>query len=154
MTLRKGVFTITCADDGNGYDDVHLPTSTGSRRAQALKVEVDRSAAVGDPNFTISELVEVADPDDTDTSYDEQQLGKQVVFIERGATPSEQGELVDFYDTRVPVQSVFGVRPSTDVPVAPVIFAQNDLRCEVFGGVDGDVFTVTLYYESAGDYRF
>ena len=153
MTLRKAAFSITCDTNGMGVDDVRLPINTFGRHAQLYRVVVDRAACFGSPSVCISELDDVEDAAWNDTA-ETLALGRQLAFIDRGLSATEGDGLIDSYDVRVNAVTLFGETPSVNAPDALVLIKTNDIRCEVNGANSGDVLAVTLYYETAGDYRF
>lgn len=155
MTLRKADFSVTLGAGGLGYDDVHLRSSVRDRGARVERVVFDRTDGNdGDPhmvNLTVSELDDVSDETWND-SAETYALGRQLVFIPRGAANTDSR--LDEFVPRVSVVTAVGASPTTDVMDARPFIETADIRVEVTGGVEGDVYTGTVYYETAGDYRF
>lgn len=145
MALKKAVFEVTCDSNGMGYDDVHLKVPTSSARpVQLLAVKVDVSEAASS-KATVS-LTEVVD-----SGLSTQTLGESVFHSAaarmNGAivSVSSNEQKVDARDTALSVPSAGG----------GIQFIETaDVRCEIYGGASADVFTVTAFYETAGDYRF
>lgn len=155
MTLRKAVFAVTVGAGGVGSDDAHLRSSVRDRGARIERVAIDRSAALLGPTLgptvTISELDNVADEDWNDSTED-YALGRQLVFIPASAKNSDG--VIDSFAPRASVVTNVGASPTTDVLDARPFIETSDLRCDVAGGTEGDEYTVTVYYQTAGDYRF
>ncbi len=151
MAIKKAVFSITCDSNGMGYDDVRLKAPASlSRPTQLLAVSVDKSAAFSDAaTFTIVERTDVSAETWNDTAED-YAYGDQVYHMDRPlrdgpVTVTSIENVVDSRDTAL----------STTVSGGGIQFIRTtDVRGEINGGASGDVFTVTAYYETAGDYRF
>lgn len=175
MTMRKAVFTVTCDDHGTGSDDIHLRPSIGTRGARILMVRLargDGAAATwgGEmPTITISELIDVHDTAtyDWNDSDEDFQLSKQLVYIDTQVVQSTANIEVDEWDPRHAIVSLEGDTPTYDVLVGERLITTDYVRCELYhpvimsatseanNNVTADnVYTVTMYYETAGDYRF
>lgn len=137
MAHHRATFEVTAGVDGSGYDDVSLKLpSSLARHAQLDAVSVDSTlAAGGAPQLTLRELVI---DDDGDT-----QLGDIVYHATSlSATPLSIRAATADADA---VARADGARP---------YLRRKTLRAEIDRAVSGDVFTIEVYYETSGDYRF
>lgn len=145
MALRRSVFTVTCGSDGNGYDDNSLsgvPVNS-SRPAMLHAVTIDVRAAVLKPlpSVTVTALNDVSSAAWNDTAED-YELSDQIYFVDT---------LLD-YTTYPSKDEVYEYQ--LDSATGRALINEKHVRCEVTNGGASDVYTVTLYYETAGDYRF
>lgn len=142
MTLRKAEFSLTADDAGLASDDVRIRPSIAARHGRLHSVVLERDAtAQGMPNIAVSELNDVSDADWNDTA-ETVALGEILMFIPAGDEPG-----------RVGAQDVFYAADYHDPDADPLIMS-DQLRVELTGAVPGSVYTVTVHYETAGDYRF
>lgn len=164
MATHRAAFSVTCGTDGlfgAGYADVSLKLpSVLSRAAQLVSVTVDVSDAVINtvPAVCISELVNVDDDTDND-GVETVRLGNQLFYVElanTGAVSSVGYPLQDevyHLSARRGIVTMNGIVPPVDAYTGLAIIRTKKVRCEVFGGA-ADVYTVHMYYETSGDYRF
>ena len=164
MAIQRAIFAVTADSNGQGYADVTLKLpSTLTRHAHIVDISVDVHQAylIKTPTVTISSLDDeslniVPTAEAAGTTY---ALGDQLVFIdlqsvtESSLTYPSRDEVYAFSPTHYAVLEAGGA-PSTAVSVAQTIIRKKKARCEVFGGGSGDIYTVNLYYETAGDFRF
>jgi len=163
MTLRKAVFEVACDTNGMGYDDIRLRPSISTRKARVEMVTLDRRyeeastgterIGFGRPTITLIQLDDVSGEDWNDSAED-YALGKQLVFIDTKVTQSTAHTHGDEWAPRHAITTTEGVTPTYDVLIGQELIDTNDVRCEINGANSGDYFRVTLYYETAGDYRF
>lgn len=161
MAFKRSTFTITADDFGNGYDDVtlHIPTS-GSREARFNMVRLDRDSGpsyAGAPTFTFTERTDVsAETWNPTPTVEPEEYGMQLAHIDLRRTLSTLrfGECNEF-DFRHPVSvAASGEDPIYDVVVGQQLIKSRKVRCEVTNALPGDIFTVYMYVDSPGDYRF
>jgi hypothetical protein len=143
MALHRATFEVTCDADGKGSDDVtlKLPSSL-SRHALLTTVTVDTSDALrAGPNVTITSLRDVSEETWNGTTED-YELAEQVYFVDlrldTSTYPSDDG-VYEF---------------AAGAAAGRTTIRRKHLRCEVHNGGPSDVYTVNVYYETAGDYRF
>lgn len=169
MAFQRATFTVTADTNGMGSADVtlKLPSSL-TRHAYLTEVTVDPSAAaIAYPMVTVSQLDDVssttydstgtADVDGTDYA-----LGQQLFFVDL-SDPGHAGDLAvqptnkgvyDFSPRRSAQAWWTGDATSFGDSSARPLIRSKKLRCEVEKVGSGDVVTVNVYYETAGDYRF
>jgi len=137
MAFKKVAFPVTVAASGQGYDDATLPIPASSARpARVDGFELDLSAAFG-PVQSVT-LLEV------DSAGD---FVRQVFF-------ADAATLSAFPDVVFPREDVVDENGASIAgAVERLLLRSKYLRC-IVDGTPADVVTVTLYYESAGDYRF
>jgi hypothetical protein len=143
MATHRATFEVTAGTDGYGSDDVRLKLpSTLVRHAQLLAVGIDETEAVGgEAHITISELD--VDDDDAETPGD-------ILFYTENVRP---GPITVVSDEAVVTTNDTVL--SGDVTGGGIQFIRTaSLRTEVDNAANGDVFTVDVYYETSGDYRF
>lgn len=165
MSLQKATFSITCDGNGQGYDDVTLHLGRYVRHGRIVSVSVDVSDAIisKSPTVTISELVDVSAEAWNDSTED-YELGDQVFFVDLGSSVGDseypsRGEVYEYGVSSETVVSPFGTSGSV---IAQPLIRSKFARCQIYnGGVTSnpltaatDAYTVNLYYETAGDYRF
>lgn len=139
MALRTVTFEVTptTSQGGSrvfGSDDANLPVNTLARPARLVGVQVDASEAVGSPTITIRELPVV----DADEDSQDRVPGRALYSKQNVASPP-------FVD-----DDVSGSDETSD----QVWIQTKYLRCEVDNALSGDVLSVKVFYESAGDQRF
>jgi len=163
MALKRAAFSVTIAADGRtgaGSDDVHLNIPSSPTRPCYLEgVAVDDTAAAGHLNSltlfegdldatdltTVTEGVQLFTVDDSTGNlrvgtFDiagESDSGSLPLIKPRTAdlVVDETGATLATTYARIPIRSPY-------------------LICRLTGGATGDVFTVYVYYETAGDWRF
>jgi hypothetical protein len=168
MSLRKAEFEIVTDTNGTGYDDIHLRPSIAARTGRIEAVVVDRTDINDDsdtaygfawPTITINELVDVSNATlyPWNDSAEDLMLSRQLFFVDTKAAPIDDASHVgEFwaYSPRKPGMTEFGEAGATDVLVAPELIRVDDVRCLITDGGDAQTWRVTMYYETAGDYRF
>lgn len=154
MATHRAIFEVTCDDGGRGTDDVTLKLpSTLTRHASLESVTVDATSATALqvlPSVSLNEL------DDTTgiavpVSGEGTGIGRQLFFIDGKDLTNVDGQPV--VPRRATVTNV-GAAPSTDVLAGREVIKTQKVRCELTGGAASGVYTVNMYYETAGDYRF
>lgn len=166
MSTQRAIFTVTADTNGMGSADVtmKLPTEL-TRHAYLSDVAIDvRSAVSKAPMVTISSLDDVssvtldstgtADPTGTDYALGEQLF--TVDLSDSGATPiyPSRTDVYDFAPRRPSQVSPGGAVTTSGDAEARAIIRTKKVRCEVDKVSSGDVVIVSVYYETAGDYRF
>lgn len=141
MAVKRATFTCTVDANGVAEDDVRLsgiPTSA-SRHAFLECVTFDDSAA----GVQADGLYIYAVENDADSVV---QTTSQLFQIDHPDTGSP-------YYPRIPTVDAQGVAATE--PSARILIKTATVRVKVTGPlVAGDVYTVVLYFETAGDYRF
>lgn len=155
MTLRKAVFDITVATGGEiGSDDVLMPATVDTRTARLESVTIEPTVGgAGRPNVTIYELDTVGTDEFADAT-ETLKLGRQLFHIGLlgESAAAVDGELT-FYPRRNAVDA-FGGAQGVDAGDGRVHVRAHRARCFVDNASGGDAFTITMYYETAGDQRF
>jgi hypothetical protein len=160
MALKTVAFTVTCNSEGYGISDKTLPIPNGRYGARVLALEIGRSACfMGSVSVTLNER----DYSSTDDTYT---LGRQLAHV--GPTALRQyGNDGDIFQVRADALTNVGTTPTGETTEGYPIIKSKYLRCEVNDGgatpdvtkiaqrvTTPDVVTVTVYYESTGDFRF
>jgi hypothetical protein len=143
MALHRAIFEVTCDASGVGSDDVTLALPSNlSRHSLLTSVTVDVSAAVRKPlpSVTISGLIDVEDEDWNDT-VETVALGEQVYHVDMVLDTTTYPSAAGVYEFLL------------GTAAGRATIRRKQARCEVQGGA-GDVYTVCMYYETAGDWRF
>lgn len=137
MALKQAVFTCTADANGNAEDDVRLSSRVG-RAAFIDSITFDSSQATRQAtDYGLFELDVEGDDDEeleqtqlfATANPDDATVYPRVVAVDSSGLATSAG----YGRTRINTQQV---------------------RCRVNGGASGDVYTVTLVYETAGDLRF
>jgi len=157
MAIHRAVFEITADDFGNGYDDVTLRMPTTPTRNAFLKmvtVEREEAGFANLPAFCFTERKDVS-TETWNASDEDYQPHRQLFYVDMSkSNPSiDTGEVAEFDPRHLIVDSA-GALPTYDVLVGELLIHHKYIRCSMTNATDGDVFTVVMYYETAGDYRF
>jgi len=139
MTLRKATFSVTTDAYGYGEDDVRI-TPTAATRPSVLKaVQLTDGPGGGTAGVTLYE----APYDSTELEYE---YGEQLFHstaLGDGVMRHVQGPaVVDDTDTAV-----------SSGETGDVFVDEQYVRCTIDGAPSSD-YTVVVFYETAGDYRF
>ena len=140
MAIKRTTFTCTTSALGVAEDDARLSgtITTGARHSFLEAVRVNDSAA------TLPALaVRIYQLEDDDNG-DEQ----EGTLLFSALNPVSDG----VYYPRVAGHDEFGVALSG--ATGRILLRSTSVRVSVEGGATGDVYTVTVYHETAGDYRF
>lgn len=150
MAYQRAIFTVTCDDSGRGEDDVSLKLpSTLTRHAVLDKVTIDISAATAlqVPSVSLSELNDVTDID-VPVTAESTDVGRQLFYIDA------KDQVLDEYNPRYETVDVTGARQTTPTYGSRPVIRTKQVRCLITNGSPSGVYTVNMYYETAGDYRF
>lgn len=147
MAIQRAIFEVTCDSNGIGTDDVTLKLpSTLTRHARVCDVTIDSSdvtALLLPTSVTINELNDVTGidvpVDDEDT-----EIGRQLFFTDDVVYDAKYSPR----DTTVTEVGAAATEQDGDI-----LIRTKKARCLVLGSPSG-VYTVNMYYETAGDYRF
>jgi hypothetical protein len=154
MSMQRATFAVTCDTNGMGSADVTLKLpSELTRHAFLEAVTVDRSAAFAAAyTITLSELLDVSTATWNPTPTVQTTAVDRQLFHIDGSSIALSDGVTDEYSPRHLAEDVYGVESS--LRFAERAIRAKKVRCEVYGGISGDVFTVNMYYETAGDFRF
>lgn len=143
MATHRAAISVTVGAGGWGSADasLKLPSSL-ARHAQLLAVAVNSDSAVaGSPHITLTEL----DVDSDGAATEGQILYYTEAPRDVPVTVVSQERVVDQDDVVL----------SSSLTAGGLQFIRTkSIRCDIDNAVSGDVFVVSVYYETAGDYRF
>lgn len=138
MTLRKATFSVTTDAYGYGENDVRI-TPTAATRPSVLKAIQMTDSPGGSSSVTFYE----APYDSTELEYE---YGTQLFFsssLDDGVMRHVEGPaVVDETDTAVSSGETGGIYVD-----------EQYVRCTI-DGAPSSSYTVVVFYETAGDYRF
>jgi hypothetical protein len=161
MTLRKAVFTITTGADLQATDDANLSGYAGTRGAWLEFVTIDDSQASVSGFASVGIYQVDTDDDANSTELERVQLFQLDGPIDSGGPNSLTKYFPRFTsgtDTDSKTVHPLDGDTSTFDAARQLIYSRN-VRCRLefkpgITPVAGDVYTVTMWYETAGDYRF
>lgn len=159
MALQRATFSITCDTNGYGSADVTLKLpSELTRPARLMSVSLVRDFVSGQgATITLSELLNVNPTTATwNTSSETVALDRQVVHIDLSKTVNLDNIETAWHPRAGNTVDRFGT-PGTATDGSEdgyILIRAQKMRCEVYGANSGDVYTVYVHYETAGDYRF
>ncbi|MES2156034.1 MAG: hypothetical protein V4510_12950 [bacterium] len=139
MTLRKATISVTTDSFGYGETDTRI-TPTAATRPSVLRAVQMTESPGGAPQVSLNEL----NYDSVELEYD---IGDSLFYsatLGDGVMRHVQGPaVVDDTDTAV-----------SSGETGEVYIDVTHVRCSVDAGVPSSSYTVVVYYETAGDYRF
>lgn len=150
MALHQADFSITTDSFGYGEDDLRLRPVSATRSWRLVAVTFETDDGGGNPTLTVRELDE--DTSETPSVFTD---GDQLFFT---TTPYGSGS---DHEMRTPTH----IQPRTEAyeengdwvsaaDAADIISCSRYVRVEVTDGGASKTYTGTLFYETAGDYRF
>lgn len=151
MALHQADFSITTDSFGYGEDDLRLRPVSATRAYKLVGVTFETDDGAGNPTLTIRELDE--DEDDsgvaiytdgdqlffTTTPYgsgSDHQMRSPTILQPRTEAYEEQGDWISAADA------------------GDILSTARYIRVEVTDGGASKTYTGTVFYETAGDYRF
>lgn len=139
MTLRKATFDITTNSFGYGEDDTRI-TPTAATRPSALRAIQLTDGAGGAPKVTLYE----APYDSTELEFE---FGDQLFY----STTMGNGELRHLQGPAVVDETDTAVSSGE---TGDIYVDEQYVRCTIDDGLPSSSYTVIVFYETAGDYRF
>jgi hypothetical protein len=151
MALHQADFSITTNAFGYGEDDLRLRPVSATRAFKLAGVTFETDDGAGNPALCIRELDEDEDTDGT-TIYTD---GDQLFFITTpyGSGSDHQMRSPTFILPRTEAYEEDGTWISA-ADAGDIISSSRFIRVEVTDGGSSKTYTGTVFYETAGDYRF
>lgn len=138
MALRKATFSVTTDAYGYGEDDTRITPTAATRPSIVRAVELTESPG-GNPAVTLYE----APYDSVELEYD---YGTQLFY---STTLDTDGRVFPRLSTVDDAGVAISGEESGDIYVD-----EQYVRCSIEDGLASSDYTVVLWYETAGDYRF
>lgn len=150
MALHQADFSITTDAFGYGEDDLRLRPVSSSRAFRLVGITFETDDGAGNPSLTLRELDE--DSSSGTTVYTD---GAQLFFTTTpyGSPSDHQNQTPTIIQPRTEAYEEVGDWISA-ADAADIISSSRYIRVEVNDGGSSKTYTGTVFYETAGDYRF